>query len=173
MTFRTKVTLDTEHSRRVTIFALWRIASTSIVGTEGLSDGFYDKAWAVIHPAFAPGDELGDAEHRLIRLGAVQNAARSVATAPAGRRLALPVSPTELGEALRDFLCAIDQNQELLRDLPEADQDDIVRCRGAAAQLLWELEERALPSDLLPPDFPNPPRVYRRDVLRDITVKAH
>jgi hypothetical protein len=172
MTFRTKVTLDSEHSRRVAIFALWRIASTCIVGSEGLSDGFYDKAWAVIHPAYAPGDEVGDAEHRLIRLNAVQTAARAVAKAHHGQRLALPVSPRELDEALRDFLCAIDQNQELLHDLPAADQDDVVRCRGAAAQLLWELEERSLPAALLPPDFPDPPQVYRLDVLRDITLQT-
>ena len=172
MAFRTKVTLDSDHSRRVAIFALWRIASTSIVGSGGLSDGFYDKAWSVIHPAYAPGDELGDAEHRLIRLNAVQNAARAVSRAAPGQRLALPVSPRELDDALRDFLRAIDQNQELLHDLPEDEQDDIVRCRGAASQLLWELEERALPTTLLPPDFPGPPRVYRPDVLRDITVKT-
>jgi hypothetical protein len=172
MNFRTKVTLDNEHSRRVAIFALWRIASTCIVGSEGLSDGFYDKAWAVIHPAYAPGDEVGDAEYRLVRLNAVQNAARAVARAEPGERLALPVSPRELDEALRDFLCAVDQNQELLRDLPMADQDDIARCRGAAAQLLWELEERVLPTALLPPDFPDTPRVYRPDVLRDATLQT-
>lgn len=164
MTFRTKVSLDSDHARRVAIFALWRIASTCIVGSEGLSDGFYDKAWAVIHPAYAPGDEVGEAEYRLIRLNAVQTAARAVAKARPGQRLALPVSPCELDEALRDFLCAIDQNQELLRDLPAAEQDDIARCRGAAARLLSELEERALPAALLPPDFQDPPRVYRRDV---------
>jgi hypothetical protein len=172
MTFRTKVTLDSEHSRRVAIFALWRIASTCIVGSGDLSDGFYDKAWAVIHPAYAPGDELGDAEHRLIRLNAVQTAARAVARAQPGQRLALPVSPRELDESLRDFLCAIDQNQELLHDLPAADQDDIIRWQGAAAQLLWELEERSLPTALLPPDFPDPPQVYRPDVVRDITVQT-
>lgn len=172
MTFRTKVTLDSDHSRRVAIFALWRIASTSIIGADGLSDGFYDKAWAVIHPAFAPGDEVGDAEHRLVRLNAVQTAARAVSRAEPGQRLALPVSPQELDEALRDFLCAVEQNQELLRELPPGEQEDIAHCRGAAAQLLWELEERALPSALLPPDFPETPRVYRRDVLRDITLQT-
>ncbi|HET9720305.1 MAG TPA: hypothetical protein VFP55_09530 [Solirubrobacteraceae bacterium] len=170
MTFRTKVTLDGDHARRVAIFALWRIASTNIIGSDGLSDGFYDKAWATIHPAYAPGEGLGEAEHRLVRLNAVQTAARAVARAEAGQRLALPVSPRELDEALRDFLCAIDQNQELLHELPAEEQEDIARCRGAAAQLLWELEERALPTGLLPPDFPEPPRVYRRDVLHDIKL---
>ena len=170
MAFRTKVTLDSEHARRVAIFALWRIASTSIVGSDGLSSGFYDKAWAVIHPAYALGEDSGDAEHRLVRLNAVQTAARAVAQARTPDRLALPVSPQELDEALRDFLRAIEQNQELLHELAPAEQEDIARCRGAAAQLLWELEERALPTELLPPDFPEPPRVRRLDVLRDIEL---
>ncbi len=172
MATRIKVTLESEYSRRVAIFALWRIASTNIVGSQTLSDGFYDKAWAGIHPAYMLGGDLGDAEHRLIRLGAVQNAARTVFTAAPGELLELPVSPHELDDALRDFLLAIDQNDELLHELPPGEQEDIALCRGAAAHLLWEIEERELPASLRPPDFPEPPRVYRQDRRRDISLQA-
>lgn len=173
MATRIKVTLRSEHSRRVAIFALWRIASTNIVGSQSLSDGFYDKAWAGIHPAYMPGDDLGEAEHRLIRLGAVQHAARTVSTARAGELLELPVSPQELDDALRDFLIAIDQNDELLHELSFNEQDDIARCREAAAHLMWEIEERALPASLRPPEFPEPPRVYRQDRRRDHSLQPH
>lgn len=172
MTGRIKVTLQSEHSRRVTIFALWRIASTNIVGSNRLSDGFYDKAWAGINRAYMPGEDLGEAEHRLIRLGAVQSAARAVSTAAPGQVLELPVSARELDEALRDFLIAIDQNDELLHELPAAEQEDIADCRGAAAHLLWEIEERELPASLRPPDFPEPPRVYRQGPKRDVSLQA-
>lgn len=173
MTGRIKVTLQSEHSRRVAIFALWRIASTNIVGSSRLSDGFYDKAWSGIHPAYIPGADLGEAEHRLIRLGAVQSAARAVLMAAPGELLELPVSPQELDDALRDFLIAIDQNDELLHELPAAEQEDIAHCRDAAAHLLWEIEERELPASLRPPDFPEPPRVYRQDPRRDISLQTH
>lgn len=166
----TTVTLESDHFRRVTIFALWRIASSNIVGGGMLSDGFYDKAWSGIHPAYMPGEDRGETEHRLIRLGAVQNAARAVAVAEPGARVELPISPQELDDALRDFLVAVDQNNELLQELPVSDQEDIARCRGAAAHLLWELDERALPATVRPPEFSEPPRVYRRDSLHDITV---
>jgi hypothetical protein len=138
-----------------------------------LSDGFYDKAWAGINPAYMLGEDLGEAEHRLIRLGAVQNAARAVSTAAPGERLELPVSPQELDEALRDFLIAIDQNDELLQELPGSEQEDIAQCRGAAAHLLWEIEERELPASLRPPDFPEPPRVYRQNPQRGISLQAY
>ena len=172
MASRITITLESDHFRRVAIFALWRIASTNIVGDGSLRDSFYDKAWAGIHPVYVTGPGTGESEHRLIRLGAVQNAARAVAVAEAGERVELPVSPQELDEALRDFLLAVEQNDELLRELPLPEQADIARCRGAAAHLLWEVEERALPPSLRPPEFSEPPRVYRRDSLHDITVPA-
>lgn len=165
MAMRTKVTLENDHTRRVIIFALWRIASVNVVGNDNLSDGFYDKAWAEIHPAYVPGENPGEAEHRLIRLRAVQNAARAVSDAALGERVPLPVRWVEFDDALRDFLRAVDQNEELLEGLPEAEQEDIMACRGAAAHLLWELEERVAPPPLLPPDFADPPEVYRTELL--------
>lgn len=165
MSFRTKVTLHNDHMRRVTIFALWRIASADIVGNHNLSDGFYDKAWAEIHPAFVPGEDPGEAEHRLIRLRAIQNAARAVSDAALGERVPLPVRWHEFDDALRDFLRAVDQNEELMQSLSTGEQEDIIACRGAAAHLLWELEERVAVPPLLPPDFADPPRVYRAELL--------
>ncbi len=172
MTSRTKLTLDSEHARRVAIFALWRIASAGVVGSRMLSDGLYDKAWAGIHPAYVPGEDVGEAEHCLVRLGAIQSAARAVAKAALGERLVLPVSPQELDDALRDFLIAIEQNDELLGELSAAEQNDIGLCRSAAAQLLWVVDELMLPPSLRPPEFSDPPRVYRQDRLRDITLQA-
>lgn len=172
MTSRTKLTLDSEPSRRVVIFALWRIASSDVVGTRKLSDDLYDKAWAGIHPAYVPGDDLGEAEHCLVRLGAIQSAARTLAKAELGERLVLPVSPREFDDALRDFLIAIEQSDELLAELRVPEQEDIARCRAAAAQLLWEVDKLMLPATLRPPEFAEPPLVYRQDRTRDLPLQA-
>lgn len=170
MATKIRVTLDGDHARRVASFALWRIASVNVVGDHALSDGFYDRAWAGIHPAFMLAEDIGGAEHCLVRLAAVRTAARAINRAADGTRIDLPVSPEELDDALRDFLLAIDQNDELLAELPLDEQEDVARCRGAAAHMLWELGEQTRASALDPPDFAEPPRVYRAGPLHDDTI---
>lgn len=167
MRTRTKVMLDGEHTRRVLIFALWRIASANIVGEHDLSEAVYDKAWAGIHTEYMPDGDVAAAEHRLIRLGSVQRAVRAASRAKIGDTLELPVAPEEMDDAMRDFLLALDQNDELRQAMPEEEQEDIALCRGAAAQVLWELGEALNPTAPRPPEFAEPPKVYRQEPLHD------
>jgi len=137
------IKLDDEHTRRVVTFALWRIASSDVVGGHELSDGFYNRAWWGIHPAYMPEQNLGESEHRMVRLAQVRMAVRAVATAGDGERRELPISAQELDGALNDLLIAMDQNSELLWTLSDAEREDVARCQDAALRLLRVVAPRS------------------------------
>ncbi len=142
----TAVTIDSEHVRRVVSFALWRIVAANIVGERALSDGYYDRAWEQINPAYMLEPDNGPADARLARLAAITEAVRVVESAAAGERVSLPVRRAELGEALQDCVRAIDLNDDLLLGLSAAEREDVIRCRRTALRLMRSLPGTAAPA---------------------------
>lgn len=135
-----KVTIGSGHTRRIITFALWRVIAVDVVGESELSDGYYDRAWGEINRIYMLNAEPGGAETRLLRLATLTAAVRSVATAADGACVELPVTPSEVADALRDCVRAIDLGDDLFLALPESERADVLGCRRAAIRLLRSIE---------------------------------
>jgi hypothetical protein len=177
----TNITIEAGHVRRVLTFALWRIVSADIVGECELSEDFYDLAWRGIHRDYQLHGGVGEAEYRLVRIGAVSAAVRAVAAAADGDRLELPVAPEELSDALRDCMLAIDQNDEVLANLPTGERREVVGCRYTASRLLDWLAGQLEPGEPMPrspghsltvPEFPGSPRIRRTRAPADRRISV-
>jgi hypothetical protein len=145
---RNTVTIDNEHTRRVVTCALWHIVSEQVIGESELRESCFSLGWRSVHPAYRLDDGIAEAEYRLARRAIIRSAARRVGTAKLGETIALPVSVTELEEALADCVRTLDQNGELLESLGRDAGHDVLACRGVAVRLLEAI--RSAPSQVAP-----------------------